>query len=86
MLTESKFASLRLSTPSWMPPVSYGMRSGDFSGISRVLLDCAIGWRQFAEAHQGKTDCETFSLINEANVQDFYLDNGNELNRNQTRI
>ena len=50
----SKFASLRLSTPSSMPPVSYGTRSGDFSGISRVLLGCAIGWRQFAERTRAK--------------------------------
>ena len=50
----NKFASLRLSTPSPMPPVSYGTRSGDFSGFSRVFLNSTIGWRQLAQRTSSK--------------------------------
>ena len=45
------YAPVRLAL---MPPVSYGTRSGDFAGFSRVFLNCTIGWRQLAQRTSSK--------------------------------
>ena len=45
------YAPVRLAP---MPPVSYGTRSGDFAGFSRVFLNCTIGWRQLAQRTSSK--------------------------------